>query len=101
MKRIIITSITILLLSCVIILSIPKTSKNTEKANKVIPKNDESSFVLKLYDDELVLYENENIIKRYDVTISVLPSEDIFLLSNGIKVKDVAEADAVAENFDG
>ena len=65
------------------------------------PSPKENNLILIIDNDVLVLRENDHILKFYDVNISVLPSEDILLLSNGINVNSVSEADEIAENFDG
>ncbi len=72
-----------------------KVSDNGEINSKII------EYTLKLEDEKVVLFEGDRIIKQYDVVLSVLPGEDIELLIKGIKVKSVAEADCLAEDYDG
>lgn len=63
--------------------------------------NRQHEFVLSISNNTLCLFDNNSIIKAYDVNLSVLPSEDILLLTNGISVENISEADSIAENFDG
>ena len=90
----------LLILSSIILFSIPKRDI-IENVNEISAPQKASDLFLVIDNNTLVLLENGNILKSYDIEISVLPSEDILLLSNGIKVKDVSEADEIAENFDG
>ena len=90
----------LLILSSIVLFSIPKTDI-IENVNEISVPQKETDLFLIINNNTLVLLENGNILKSYDVEISVLPSEDILLLSKGIKVKDVSEADEIAENFDG
>ena len=90
----------LLILSSVILFSIPK-NETCENINEISSPQKEDSLLLVIDNNTLVLYESENIIKSYDINLSVLPSDDILLLSNGIRVKNIAEADEIAENFDG
>lgn len=88
----------ILLLITVIILSLCACGNQ----GNITPKTqEEHKFLLTISNNTLCLFDNNLIIKEYDVNISVLPSEDILLLTNGISVENVSEADSIAENFDG
>ena len=75
--------------------------------NKTPPKDNDTGtssntvFLLKLVDNNLYLYESNVILKSYDINPVVLPGEDILMLSNGVEVKNIAEADSIVENFDG
>ena len=91
----------ILLLSSLIVISIPKTAENTKNTDININEEENKTLCLKLDNETLVLFENEKIIKKYEISISVLPGDDIFLLTEGIIVSDITEADSIAENFDG
>lgn len=75
--------------------------KSNDKPTKNTPSKTENSFELKLIEDQLFLLNAEKTIKKYEINPKVLPSEDILLLIEGIKVKDEEEADLLAENFDG
>lgn len=69
---------------------------------KKIENGQEKRYVLKEYNNEIVLYENEKIIKKYDeVALSALPIRDRSDLENGISVKNEAEAELFIENYDG
>lgn len=69
---------------------------NPQKAN-----TREDVFIVKLTDSGVALFKNKEIVKIYDIQASVLPGEDILLLSKGVSVGSVEEADNLAENFDG
>lgn len=67
-----------------------------------IENSQEKRYVLKEYENEIVLYENEKIIKKYnDVCVSALPIRDRSDLEKGISVKNEAEAELFIENYDG
>ena len=67
-----------------------------------IENSQEKRYVLKEYENEIVLYENEKIIKKYnDVSVFSLPIRDRSDLENGISVKNEAEAELFIENYDG
>ncbi len=67
-----------------------------------IENSQEKRYVLKEYENEIVLYENEKIIKKYnDVSVSALPIRDRSDLEKGISVKNEAEAELFIENYDG
>lgn len=100
MKRFIQLFGALLILSIIIVVSIPK-KEIKDNVNKISAPTETSDLCLIIENDCLILKKGKKIIKSYDVSISVLPSEDILLLSNGIEVKDVSEADEIAENFDG
>ena len=100
MKRNLIFLLTLLILLSVIIVSSSnnintKTSENEEISSKT------NEYTLKLENEKVVLFEGDKIIKQYDIILSVLPGEDIELLLNGIKVNSIAEADHLAEDYDG
>ena len=89
----------ILLLIFVFILSLFSCeSQNTNTNEQELEKN---SLVLIIEDNTLCLKDNETTVKKYETNLSVLPSEDILILTKGIKVENISEADSVAENFDG
>lgn len=67
-----------------------------------IENSQEKRYVLKEYENEIVLYENEKIIKKYnDVSVFSLPIRDRSNLEKGISVKNEAEAELFIENYDG
>ena len=67
-----------------------------------IENSQEKRYVLKEYENEIVLYENEKIIKKYnDVSVFSLPIRDRSDLEKGISVKNEAEAELFIENYDG
>ncbi|MBQ1187241.1 MAG: hypothetical protein IIX54_06120 [Clostridia bacterium] len=89
----------ILLLIFTFILSLCACDSQKTNINEPDVKN--SNFVLIIEDNTLCLKDNEMTVKKYETNISVLPSEDILILTNGIEVENIAEADSIAENFDG
>ena len=67
-----------------------------------IENSQEKRYVLKEYENEIVLYENEKIIKKYNVvSVFSLPIRDRSDLEKGISVKNEAEAELFIENYDG
>ena len=67
-----------------------------------IENSQEKRYVLKEYENEIVLYEDEKIIKKYnDVSVFSLPIRDRSDLEKGISVKNEAEAELFIENYDG
>ena len=102
MKKFIKALAVILILSSITVFSIPKSrTDENENVNEIAVPQKANNLILIIDNNVLVLLENDHILKFYDVNISVLPSEDILLLSNGINVNSVSEADEIAENFDG
>lgn len=75
--------------------------QNNDKQNAKSSSNANNGYVLKLINNELFLINIDKAIKKYEINPMVLPSEDILLLIEGIKVEDEKEADSIAENFDG
>lgn len=97
--------ITVILLFCLLAISLfllPLLSNEptTEQSESSISSYDDT-LTLKLFENELCLFKSGEIIKKYDINPAVLPGEDIKLLSDGIAVKTLAEADTVAEDYDG
>ena len=74
---------------------------DSQKTNINDPYVKKSNFVLIIEDNTLCLKDNETTVKKYETNISVLPIEDILILTNGIEVENISEADSIAENFDG
>ena len=73
-------------------------SEETSKNNNVIPI---CEYSVQIKNNKIVLLENDKILKEYEINISLLPGEDLVLLSEGIKVNSIKEADKLAEDFDG
>lgn len=73
----------------------------TLKDNNQINEEVEKTYTVKIYENFVYLFENDKIIKQYDIDISVLPGDDIELLIKGIKVDSVSDADLIAEDYDG
>ncbi len=90
-----------LLLTILLIMFTLVSCQNSNEPTTNSSSNTENSFELKLIQDELFLLNYNKTIKKYEINPKVLPSEDILLLIEGIKVKDEEEADLLAENFDG
>lgn len=74
--------------------------KNSDTKTK-IESSAQDNYVLTIKDNTLCLLNNKELIKEYNVNISVLPGEDLKLLVEGIPVKNLSDADSIAENFDG
>ena len=77
------------------------TNANNEPLIYESKTNKERIFRLKSVDNKVYLFENTTIIKEYDINPMLLPPEDIKLLSDGIILNSMAEADSLAEDFDG
>lgn len=93
--------IMLLLLTIVLgILTFTQKSDNSDENNSINTYTT-NIFTLKIINNELCLQNNDKTVKKYEINPSVLPSEDIYLLTQGICVKDESEADSIAENFDG
>lgn len=99
-----ITIIVLFILLAAVLLLLPLFSKEPE----TIPPSDiesssanEDILTLRLYENELCLFQNRKVLKKYDVNPAVLPGEDVKQLSDGINVASVAEADTIAEDYDG
>lgn len=93
------TKFQLLLTILIIIFTFSACQNSNEPTNS--SSNTENNFELKLIQDELFLLNSNKTIKKYEINPKVLPSKDIMLLIEGIKVKDEEEADSLAENFDG
>ena len=100
--------ITILIVFLVFILVLLLVSLETNDNNSQSTNNHDnsssvlqSSMVLKIHENYLCLIANNEILKRYNVDLSVLPGEDLKALYDGINVESVEEADINAEDFDG
>ena len=100
MKRNLIFLLTLLILLSIIIVSSSKNINTKTLENEEISSKT-NEYTLKLENEKVVLFEGDKIIKQYDIILSVLPGEDIELLLNGIKVNSIAEADYLAEDYDG
>ena len=100
MKRNLIFLLTLLILLSIIIVSSSKNINTKTLENEEISSKT-NEYTLKLENEKVVLFEGDKIIKQYDIILSVLPGEDIELLLNGIKVNSIAEADHLAEDYDG
>ena len=91
----------LLMLTVLLIIFIFSACQNSNEPTTKNSSNKENRFELKLIEDELYLLNFNKTIKKYEINPNVLPSEDILVLIEGIKVKDEEEADLMAENFDG
>ncbi|MEE0928375.1 MAG: hypothetical protein UIG59_04210 [Acutalibacteraceae bacterium] len=77
---------------------------NSVKKGPESPSTDpvnETRYFVKIEDDSVCLVKNNDIIKTYEIDITLLPGDDILTLMQGIEVKNPAEADLLAEDFDG
>ncbi len=93
-------SIAFLLLIAVIFLSAaPDREDNSETKMKIPQQAD--NYEIRLSDMQVKLFKNGVAVKTYEIQPNLLPGEDILLLTDGIKVESVAEADLLAEDFDG
>ena len=90
----------LIVLSCLFILFSVQSSKS-EPIDLPQEKVESSRLYLKLYEDEVCLIKDDKIIKKYEIDITLLPGEDILSLTQGIEIATHAEADLLAEDFDG
>ncbi len=93
--------ITLLILITIILATSNNDTSTRIHENEVSSAEKEKSYMIKLLDSKVSLYESNTVIKEYDINPGLLPGEDILLLSNGIVVKSISEADSIAEDFDG
>lgn len=85
----------------VMLLCMPSTIEKPKDNDVSKSQTDNSDYVLKLQDSKVSLLKDDKIIKTYDIIPSLLPGEDILSLTKGIEVADIAQADSIAEDFDG
>ncbi len=76
------------------ILPANKTFKETKQSSEIF------EYTVTLKNNKIVLLENDNVYKEYSANPALLSGEDLVLLSSGIKVLSVAEADSLLEDFD-
>lgn len=78
------------------------TSKPEEKIDSdIAPKvNVETIYRIELNNDKVVLMRDGALIKEYDVNISLLPGEDILILTKGVSFNSLGEADIFMEDYD-
>lgn len=100
-KRIAVTLLFILLAISLFLLPILSNEQDAPPSSSAESGTENNTLTLKLYDNTLCLFENREIVKKYEVNPSVLPGEDLGILSRGITVKSIAEADSIAEDYDG
>ncbi len=61
----------------------------------------ETNYIIALENDKVVLKRNGTAIKEYDVNITLLPGEDILILTEGVSFETIGEADMFMEDYDG
>lgn len=99
--RIVIIILFVLLIAAFLLVPITANSTN-DYADEAKPSSQSAKILVFRLDNGVVsLYDNDKAIKSYDIDISLLPGEDVKLLYEGIVVKSEAEADMLAEDFDG
>lgn len=95
------TAIFLILLCSIVGILFLDNDKPADNITKIDTNSPQKILSLRLVDNDLFLFEDDRIIKSYEINAVVLPSDDILILTNGIEVKDISEADSIAENFDG
>ena len=94
---IIITSI-----SLIATISLLFFADNNNKNNPTVTTSNNSKYLVKYSSGEVVLFENEKIIEKFDdVNFEILPTEDKLLLEDGIVVSSIADAHRLIEDYDG
>lgn len=95
----------LVILTAIIIMSIVLSLKrglnedyNSDNSQKSVSDNE---YVIRAKDNAVYLYDGNKVIKEYDINPLLLPSEDYEMLLNGIPVQSIANADMLAEDFDG
>ncbi len=92
----------VLFLTVLITIFLGQKSFRTESNNITNDSYDTKEYyIIKIVDSKVSLLKENIIIKSYDIQPSILPGEDIKILSEGIIVDSVSEADRIAEDFDG
>ena len=67
-----------------------------------VSEKKDTKYVVKFYSGEVVLFNNNNIIKKFEeVNFDILPTEDKLRLEEGIVVSSVADAHVLIEDYDG
>lgn len=89
----IITSISVFLVLLLFsVIFFTKSEKNAEN----------SGYYMKSFNNTVVLYKDDTIIKVYDgIILDTLPTSDRDLLNKGIYYENIADADTAAEDYDG
>lgn len=77
------------------------TENASTKYKNPVTESSKNEYVLKIHENRVALYNGDEIIKYYNINITLLPGKDIETLYNGIYVTDIAMADMMAEDFDG
>ena len=88
----VITAVTLTVTSILINRSSSKTVSKISTAN---------NYCVKMVGSNIYLFENNEIIKKYDINVSLLPGQDQLRLIEGIKVSSISDADLLAEDYDG
>ena len=97
-KSVILTVIiSIALIATISFLFFRKDNSETRESEKK-----DTKYVVKFYSGEVVLFNNNNIIKKFEeVNFDILPTEDKLRLEEGIVVSSVADAHVLIEDYDG
>ena len=95
---IIIVLAAILLILTVFLFFLPNGQLNETSSNSSYKDN----FVVKYHNQEVVLFNNDTVIERFEgVNFNLLPVEDRLLLEEGITVSSIADAHSLIEDYDG
>lgn len=97
-RTVILGLIFILLITFIVICFLPTNEKPDNTPSNI---KTTTEYIVKLHENKIALFENEKIIKYYDINPTVLPGEDLSILVKGITVNTIAQADKIAEDFDG
>ena len=95
----------LLMLTAIIIagiaISLTRSQKEYKNSNNSKKNVSSHEYVIRAKDNAVYLYDDNKVIKEYDINPLLLPSEDYEMLLNGISVESVENADMLAEDFDG
>ena len=95
----------IYVLTCAIIISVTLTATsfiiNRNRGKTVSKANTACTYCVKMVGNDICLFENNEVIKKYNIDANLLPGEDQLLLIEGIKVDSISDADLLAEDYDG
>ena len=69
------------------------------EVNETITKD---TYTLRSYRNSVALYKNEELLQIYDdIVLNTLPESDIYQLSKGIVIENLAQISSILEDYDG
>lgn len=63
-------------------------------------QNKKTVYIIKEFDNQVVLYKNDKIIEDTKIVITSLPRKDAIMIKKGITVKSYKEAQKIIENYE-